>query len=327
MAIDWDEIRGQFPDLRYTVIEQFHRSGHEVAIVLVENTSVEHDCSSVTLECECDYEMEEREHEGRKYQVHCRDSGKCRAKRDVRRHIVRRSRKRYGDRWESLGIKEAVMDVQGRVKAREFMGQSSGSCIYAQEVARLLDYELDEILEACAELFVEERLQLNGMILWDYEVRLRFPRQVQMVLVHLSDEYGTHYESIEVAVGEQTEYTRGHDAFGEVNYPEMDKNILVEHALKPVIAKLTGIAAGSDVSGDLRAVIESDIPADLDGFAAAHPEIDRAVFAEVIRWMYRLVLEQIEILEKMATCQDPPKKIVNMAIRSLELLIETPASW
>jgi hypothetical protein len=105
----------------------------------------------------------------------------------------------------------------------------------------------------------------------------------------------------------------------------MDMSIVIEYALKPVIAALTRIADGSDAIEDLRAVIGSDIASGLDGLSEAHPEIDRAVFAEVIRWMYKLTLEQIEIIEQIVPGRNPPEKMVRMAVDSLNHLIETPA--
>lgn len=66
-------------------------------------------------------------------------------------------------------LAEMIMKIYERVCEGEFVGQRL-DFIYVQEVAEILDVKMEKILEAIAKkLRPEKKLDLNGMILWDYE--------------------------------------------------------------------------------------------------------------------------------------------------------------
>lgn len=66
-------------------------------------------------------------------------------------------------------LAEMIMKIYERVCAGEFVGQYL-DFIYVQEVAEILDVKMEKVLEVIAEkLRPEKKLDLNGMILWDYE--------------------------------------------------------------------------------------------------------------------------------------------------------------
>ena len=65
-------------------------------------------------------------------------------------------------------LAEMIMKIYEKVCKGEFVGQYI-DFIYVQEVAEILDVKMEKILEAIAKkLRPEKKLDLNGMILWDY---------------------------------------------------------------------------------------------------------------------------------------------------------------
>lgn len=66
-------------------------------------------------------------------------------------------------------LSEMIMKIYEKACKGEFVGQYI-DFIYVQEVAEILDVKMEKILEAIAKkLRPEKKLDLNGMILWDYE--------------------------------------------------------------------------------------------------------------------------------------------------------------
>ncbi len=324
MPIDVEKIGVIYPQLRFTMIEIFIRGGHEVAVMKVENIAVAHDCTSAELECECDFDVEVLETgDGRQSLVQLSDPHKCRAKRAVRRYIARRTSRRNGAHWRSIGLKEAILDIHERIRSGEYFGNALGGVIYAQEVSELLGVPVDEVLAACNELYKEERLQLNGMILADFVKRFRFPRQMRGIMAYIVEEplgwpngeAGDCYVcTVEDEFAALTGVERGVEAFGEADWPDIDMGILETYALEPVVTELRWIAQEADPVAKLKAIEREHIPAWLDGLAANRPGINRVAFAEFIFRLFELTLRRIEIDKAMrAERVTPAITIMEMA--------------
>lgn len=327
MPIDLERAHELMPELRFTVLERFSRKGHEVAVMRIENVVVEHDCHSIDLQCECDFDLEVQEKDGRVSLLQKSDSHKCPAKRAVRRYLLRRSRRRYGVLWRDMGVKEAILDIHQRVKDDEHLGNWLGGVVYAQEVAELLELSPGEVLSACDELFKEERLQLNGMILWDFVPRFRFPRQMRAIMAYIIEEplgwpngeAGDGYVcGVEEEYEERTGLGRGIDAFGEANWPDIGMDILSMYALEPVVTELRWIAQEADPVAKLKSIRREQIPVWLDGLSANHAEIRRDAFAEFIFRLFELTLDRIEIDKAMRTKKVPPGTTVGEIADLLE---------
>ncbi|MFC1639098.1 hypothetical protein ACFL26_02405, partial [Patescibacteria group bacterium] len=228
MPIDF--IQDEFRDstLFYTVRERFRRGSHQVLLVEYENVEVDYPCGAVGLVCECD-------------NVDGVNSEDCPHLKDVRRYLLRRAKRRNRARWKGMTLKEAVLDIHGRVKAREYLAQVSGGAIYVQEVARLLDRGNKEVLAACHELYGEEKLELHGMILADHEPCFRFPHPLGNLMAYLTEvplgwpngEAGSfRLWDVERRFQEQAGVESGRAAFGK-HWPNMDVGLARELAVDP----------------------------------------------------------------------------------------------
>lgn len=333
MAIDLDKAHEMMPELRLTVLERFCRRGHEVCLMRIENVAVEHDCSSVDLQCECDFDIEEQERDGRKTLLQRSDSHKCPVKREVRRYLIRRSRQRHGASWQDMGVKEAILDIHRRVRGGEYLGNWLSGVVYVQEVAELLGLPSGEVLAACDELFREERLQLNGMILWDFVPRFRFPRQMRAIMGYIveepwgwpSGEAGEVFVcGVEGEFEEKSGISRGVEAFGEANWPDIDMGILSTYALEPIVTELRWIAQEADPVAKLKSIERERIPAWLDGLAANCPGVNRVAFAEFMFQLFKLTLERIEIDATYRTKKVPPSVTVMEMADHLESYYKRP---
>lgn len=228
-----------FEGLAFTRLHGWEHNGHEVALMRVENTQSEPPVSDTHLMCECDFQTEDVTDDDGKVigHTHTNDPHECASKEAIRELVKAQCQASCQAVLAEKGLKEAILAVYDRVKAGEYLGQAYPSMIYAQEVAKLLDAEPAKLMGALEELFAEEKLDLNGMILTDYVRRFRFPREVQwlfrmMVEAPLGWPNGDAGEiflhEIEGAINEHTDYKHGKDAFHEHNFPHVDPMHLIE---------------------------------------------------------------------------------------------------
>ncbi|KPJ85114.1 hypothetical protein AMJ57_04275 [Parcubacteria bacterium SG8_24] len=234
MAIDLkkaEEIGG----LRYTIVREWSREGHDVALMIIENPKFPDLDRSPSPMCQCDFEVEERVGEdGRKYHVHTGDGHRCPHKAAFRELVIEECRAKYGAAWRDMGVKEAILDIHERVKAGEYLGTSWGGVVYLQEVGELLG--IPPPWDVCAELFEEERLQLHGAILADYAQRFRFPRELAGFMRYIIEaplgwpngEAGDGFvATLEGIIEENGEVKHGRDLFGQ-DFPYIrPKNLLI----------------------------------------------------------------------------------------------------
>jgi len=164
------------------------------------------------------------------------DAHKCPAKAKARDEVVAESRQKYGAQWQAMDLKDAVLDVFGRVEKKEYLGEFWPDMIYVQDVAKILEKSVAEVHHACDQLFAEEKLDLNGMILIPFTPMFRFPKELEQVMRYMIEEplgwpngeAGDGFvASLEVAINENTDHKSGKDAFWEYNYPHIAPHILL----------------------------------------------------------------------------------------------------
>jgi hypothetical protein len=88
---------------------------------------------------------------------------------------MQEQRKAHGVKWAAMPLEDAVMDVFTRVQRKEFLGQALGEVIYLQEVGRLLKVSEMDMRQAVTNLYVADRIDMNGMILTAFVPRFRLP--------------------------------------------------------------------------------------------------------------------------------------------------------
>lgn len=216
MAIDLERINSS-RDLRFTRLEGWDVEGHEVAWLQFEGTRTDGSIfSGKGLYCECDFGA---------------DNALltiCEHKKIVFKHFREESQDLYHAQWVSMGPKEAVLDIFRRVRAGERLFEHHHGVIYIQEVAELLALPERVVWALCDELFVEEKLNLNGAILIPYVQRFRFPKELQNLMAYMIEEPlgwpngeagDCFLDKIEGAIDQHTRYKHGKDAFWSENYP------------------------------------------------------------------------------------------------------------
>ncbi|MEY4744599.1 MAG: hypothetical protein RL272_544 [Candidatus Parcubacteria bacterium] len=221
-----------------TKLRTWPHLGHEVALIRFEKQDADPPYADVHLVCECDFAYEDVIEDGKVVgKTHPNDPHGCPSKKAVMAAVRKEMKPSCMAVLRREGLKAAILDVHRRVKSGEYFGQGRAYAIYAQEVAELLDTDMPAMHEALAELFAEEKLDLNGMILMDYVPRFRFPKEIQYVFRMMVEsplgwpngEAGACFlETIEGAIHEHTDYKHGKDAFWPHNYPNVAASHLVE---------------------------------------------------------------------------------------------------
>ncbi|MCG2694372.1 hypothetical protein L6259_03860 [Candidatus Parcubacteria bacterium] len=187
--IDRKKLSEHLDWAKYENKRSWVEDGHEVMLIDVRNKD-NPQIGAPELYCECDFDYEIVEKDGVKYKMEKSDPRKCPVKKAVCQKVVREWQNNYGDYWKDIGKKEAVMDIFRKVEAKDYLGQFNGGLIYLQEVAELLGVEpFYNLLKEVGELYAEERLDLNGNILTDFEQRFRFPSEIRHVLRFIYSDY------------------------------------------------------------------------------------------------------------------------------------------
>lgn len=241
-------------ETRHTVLREWNQNGHAVAWMRYEGINIyDEPYEGEDLYCECDFEHELEEYQdkdGNKQTriMRTRDSFHCEAKDEVRELLKQEARGKHLKSWRKMGTKRATYNIFRRVQKGEYLGQRYPSIIYVQEVAELLKKEEQLVRKACAELFKEEKMDLNGAILSAYVKRFRFPKEIQQLLRYIIEEPlgwpngdagdGFVY-ALEEAIHENTNYKHGKDAFWEENYPNLSWHHLTSFGLRWLVAGIS----------------------------------------------------------------------------------------
>ena len=155
MAID----RSKFQEpggFRWAILLSWLENSHEVALMKYEGIAANgKDVSVQSLKCECDFN-------GGENKDSCKNKEKVRIQ--FRKEVIERNQ----ERWQGLGVKEAILDIAERVDGGEYLGQWIHQLIYMQEVAELLNVSLEKIEKYCKELRSEKKLGFNGRMLRAY---------------------------------------------------------------------------------------------------------------------------------------------------------------
>lgn len=226
MPFNIKKIQAKDGVLLYTLVREWEHEGHDVGLFILEHPKYPDLDKSSGPMCECDFDIKEKVDEnGRKSRVRMRDSRTCPHMAAFRELCKQEAREKHGDAWREMGVKEAILDIHTRVEAGEYLGTYDGGMIYLETVGKLLNVPIP--WNEADELFKEERLQLNGAILCDYQKHFRFPRELETLICLMIEAplggpngeagdgfLGRLYQLIE----ENTGTTHGRELFGD-DYP------------------------------------------------------------------------------------------------------------
>ncbi len=230
--------------LKYIPVHYWNIRGHQVAFLrLIRDDGY----TESWLMCDCDFQ----ERSAPIILGSSNDPHACAAKKTVYTQVIEQEKQWYEHYLRDHSVKEAILHIFERSRAQEFLGLQYTS-IYAQEVAELLSMQWRDVLVHIDELFTEEKLNLNGMILVPYTHRFRFPKEIQQLLRYMIEEPlgwpngdagDCFLHDLEKAIHEYTHYKHGKDAFGYGgNYPHVDAHILSMFGMKWVRDALTSYA-------------------------------------------------------------------------------------
>ncbi len=263
-----------------TPIRKWSHLDHEVALVRYEKKNADPPYADMHLVCECDFDVKPVVRDGKTVGVeHVRDPEACASKEAVRGAVKLEAKRPLLATLRASGLKDAILEAHAKVKAGEYLGQRYASMIYAQEVAELLGTPMDAMRAALAELFAEEKLDLNGMILADYVPRFRFPREIQQLFRMLvetplgwpnGDAGDCFIAALEGAIHEGTDYKHGKDAFWPHNFPHLAASHLVEFGHLWLASALERAERGGGDREDLRFTDCERLAAELERLAAGY---------------------------------------------------------
>ncbi|MDX1536074.1 MAG: hypothetical protein R3346_04950 [Candidatus Spechtbacterales bacterium] len=263
MSID-TEYKESITGIKYTPIREWSIDNHNVAWMKYEGINI-HDepFEGEDLYCECDFSD-------------IKDGFHCEAKKKIREQVQAKTRKKYLHSWKKMGKKRAVYNIFRRVQRGEWLGQKYPRIIYVQEVASLLGKDNEEIVTACEKLFLEEKLDLNGMILSPFVKRFRFPREIQALFTYIIEEPlgwpngdagdGFVY-SLESAIHQNTRFKDGKVAFYSENYPNIAPHHLINFGLRWIHQALNRASNSKDALQDIAHSPLEDIAEHLEQLA------------------------------------------------------------
>jgi len=221
-----------------TALRRWPGPDHEVALVRFEKKDADPPYADTHLVCECDFAYEDVVRDGKVVgKTHPKDPHRCRSKKAVMRSVQLEAKPKFQAMLREDGLKAAILAVHASVSAGEYLGQTVATMIYAQEVGELLDAEMSEIRSALDELFAEEKLDLNGMILAEYVRRFRFPKEIQALFIMMIEEPlgwpngdagDCFLAELEGTIHAHTRFKHGADAFWPHNYPRVAAHHLVQ---------------------------------------------------------------------------------------------------
>lgn len=168
--INFDTFRKR-AGLNCRVVTEWEHEGHDVALVaLSANALAPANNDELHLICGCDIARLNKESivSG----VPWDDPQACPARAAIRKQVISSCKSEYRLHWKELGLKVAVNDIFERYQKGQYFGQRAPSLLFCQDVATLLEIDLNQIHSSVTELVCEEKLDLNGMILIPHEERL-----------------------------------------------------------------------------------------------------------------------------------------------------------
>ncbi len=224
-------------------------SGKQAALVIVSSREGEPEPSPALL-CSCVLHAQVMDTDTN---ISCMWMDRCSAKQALSEVYAKKAREEYASvAWKDRDSKEKILDIFRSVSAGEYLGQWQGYMIYVQEVAKLLEIPEADIWRACRTLFAEEKLDLNGAILYEYKPRFRFPKELQTLMAYVIEEPlgwpngdagDCFIHTLEAAIHKHTPFQHGKTAFGEENYPNLAPHHLVAFGLMFLEKGLLGITA------------------------------------------------------------------------------------
>ena len=288
--------------LHFEVLRRWNPKGHEVALVMLSNPG--HTDPEPYLYCECQYAQDVDGaprvirgsdktpaqliadlEAGRIGTGICDDYRQCAHRHLVEQMAVEEVRAQNRDRWLAMTIEDAIMDVFDRVRnKREYLGQCSGTSIYAQEVAELLERPVPDVVQACGRLFKAERLNLYGMILIPFTPMFRFPKELRMVMRYIIEEplgwpngeAGECFiETAEAAITAYTAYKSGKQVFWEQNYPYIAPHHLLSFGAAWLELAIKRVESDPEDFKDLQFVDLAYLARLLGTFAERLQELDK----------------------------------------------------
>lgn len=168
MGIDTSKYE-QAEGCQYIPLREWEINGHAVAWMRCQYPNNPSNTSFENLYCECDFTGWQKTERGI---LHTIDSEKCPQKNAVRQLVIEESRQKYGEDWQKMGLRAAILDIFQKVESGEWLGQCDPDVIFVQEVTELLSglgIENTHVLQACGDLEEMGKLSLEGMILTNWQ--------------------------------------------------------------------------------------------------------------------------------------------------------------
>ena len=147
------------------------------------------------------------------------------------RRIARESfQKNLKLRRSKVMAKEAVLEIVQRVNRGDYLGEHNPGVVYVGDVVKILDLTNEIVWCVCDELLKEEKLEVQGGALKEYEPRFRFPEEVRHLLSYLAEDHfvegkdkngETLLTEMEKAIQESLGHTHCADLFGSGNTPHI----------------------------------------------------------------------------------------------------------
>ncbi len=204
-----EKVRAGFiPSVKITTLREWNNGGCEVGVYRLDNlpTSRLDHASAIMFTCAC-------------------TSHACPARAAARAEVMNEVRAELAPLLSTQGLKAALLEIQRRATSLEYLGQECLSYVSINDAAALLDAPIEAIRLACDQLFEEEKLELVGGTLREFEQRFRLPRELAAIMANIAEEGSDRVAGFEHKVQEVTGITSGRVAFGE-HYPNIDKRIL-----------------------------------------------------------------------------------------------------
>jgi flavin-binding protein dodecin len=153
----------------------------------------------------------------------------------------------YAATWAELGPKEAVFDIAARVWDGAWLGQRDHKVVYAQDIARLLDFpaphalgESNPVWRYLRELRDEERLDVDGAIVVRHPGGFRLPAELRSMFAYIVEEpigwpNGGAGDglvlALESAISDSGKFRHGSELLGPANYPHLSPRYLMMFGL------------------------------------------------------------------------------------------------
>lgn len=227
-------------DLQGTVVRLWRSLDHDVALVRCRHKDAPPEEDSLCQFCECSFKYREEMLGGKLCRVHTASTWDCQAAAEVREQVMQEQSVLLGFYKQQHGIKESVLEIRRRAAAGEWLGERMPGMLYVQDVARLLGTDFQTSYDAVKELRVEEKVDLTGNILIDYQPHFRFPEEIRWLIRVLVEEPlgwpngdagDCAVGALERAIDEAGTYQHGRDLVWPHNFPNITPGHLAQIGL------------------------------------------------------------------------------------------------